>query len=170
MYFDPLSVTLTTNIFSHSVGFLFVLLMGSTVVQKLLSLIRSHLFLCVCQVALSCPTLCNAMGCAAHQAPLSMGFPRQDTGLGCHFLLQGIFTTQGFNPHPLHGQADSLPVRPLGSLQRKCLICTHTQKHMHIYMMEYLFIPEVYLLFIPKKEGNPAVCNNMNKSGGYYNQ
>ena len=25
---------------------------------------------------------------AAHQAPLSLGFSRQDTGVGCHFLLQ----------------------------------------------------------------------------------
>ena len=29
----------------------------------------------------------------ACQAPLSMGFPRQHTGVGCHFLLQGIFPT-----------------------------------------------------------------------------
>ena len=35
------------------------------------------------------------------QAPLSMGFSRQDTGVGCHFLLQGIFLTQGLNlPFP----------------------------------------------------------------------
>ena len=26
----------------------------------------------------------------ARQAPLSMGFPRQEYGVGCHFLLQGI--------------------------------------------------------------------------------
>ena len=26
----------------------------------------------------------------AHQALLSMGFPRQETGVGCHFLLQGF--------------------------------------------------------------------------------
>ena len=32
----------------------------------------------------------------AGQAPLSMGFPRRDTGVGCHFFLQGIFLTQGF--------------------------------------------------------------------------
>ena len=32
----------------------------------------------------------------ACQAPLSMGFFRQDTGVGCHFLLQGIFLTQGW--------------------------------------------------------------------------
>ena len=46
----------------------------------------------------------------AHQPPLSMGFPRQETGAGCHFLLQissqprnrtsspalagGVFTTE----------------------------------------------------------------------------
>ena len=33
----------------------------------------------------------------AHQAPLSMGFSKQNTGGGCHFLLQGIFQTQGLN-------------------------------------------------------------------------
>ena len=26
-----------------------------------------------------------------HQAPLSTGFPSKNTGVGCHFLLQGIF-------------------------------------------------------------------------------
>ena len=38
--------------------------------------------------------------------------------MGCHFLLQGIFLTQGSNPHLLyllHWQADSLPVIDLGS-------------------------------------------------------
>ena len=34
----------------------------------------------------------------AHQAPLSMGFSRQEYGVGCHSLLQGIFPTQGLNP------------------------------------------------------------------------
>ena len=55
----------------------------------------------------------------AHQAPLSMGFPGKNTGMGCHLLLQGIFQTQGSNPrllYLLHGQADSLPLHPLGSL------------------------------------------------------
>ena len=37
----------------------------------------------------------------AHQAPLSMGFSRQDTGVGCHALFQGIFLIQGSNPHLL---------------------------------------------------------------------
>ena len=29
-------------------------------------------------------------------------FPSKDTGVGCHFLLQGIFPTQGSNPGLLH--------------------------------------------------------------------
>ena len=35
----------------------------------------------------------------AHQAPPS---PGKNTGMGCHFLLQGIFPTQGSNPDLLH--------------------------------------------------------------------
>ena len=45
-------------------------------------------------------------------------FPGKNTGVGCHFLLQGIFPTQGLNPRPLHllhWQADSLPLCHLGS-------------------------------------------------------
>ena len=41
---NPFSVVLFAIIFSHSEGCLFILLIVSFVVQKLLSLIRSHLF------------------------------------------------------------------------------------------------------------------------------
>ena len=34
----------------------------------------------------------------AHQASLSMDFPGKNTGVGNHFLLQGLFPTQGSNP------------------------------------------------------------------------
>ena len=53
------------------------------------------------------------------QAPFSMEFPGKNAGACWHFLLQGIFPTQGLNLHLLHFlhcQADSLPVCPLGSL------------------------------------------------------
>ena len=33
----------------------------------------------------------------AHQAPLSLEFSSQEYWMGCHFLLQGIFLTQGSN-------------------------------------------------------------------------
>ena len=44
------------------------------------------------------------------------GFPGRNTGMGCHFLLQRIFMTQGLNQGLLHWQADSLPLSYLGSL------------------------------------------------------
>ena len=39
------------------------------------------------EVAQSCPTLCDPWT-VAYQAPLSVGFPGNNTGVGCHFLLQ----------------------------------------------------------------------------------
>ena len=47
----------------------------------------------------------------ACQAPLSMGFSRQEYWSGCHALVWGIFPTQGSNPcllRLLHWQAGSL--------------------------------------------------------------
>ena len=41
-------------------------------------------------------------------------YPGKNTEVICHFLLQGIFSTQRLNPcllHPLHWQADSLPLK-----------------------------------------------------------
>ena len=48
---------------------------------------------------------------------LSMEFPGKNTGVGCHFLLQRIFLTQGSNPCLLcllHWQVDSLASHRLG--------------------------------------------------------
>ena len=45
-------------------------------------------------------------------------FPGKHPGVGCHFLLQGIFLTQRSNLrflHLLHCQADSLPLHHFGS-------------------------------------------------------
>ena len=44
---NPLTVDLFANIFSHSEGCLFILFIVSFAVQKLLSFIRSHLFIFV---------------------------------------------------------------------------------------------------------------------------
>ena len=44
-------------------------------------------------------------------------FPGKNIGVGCYFLLQGTFLTQGLNPsllHLLHWQAGSLPAEPPG--------------------------------------------------------
>ena len=44
-------------------------------------------------------------------------FPGKSTGVGCHFLLQGIFPTQGYEPGSPALQADALPSEPPGKPQ-----------------------------------------------------
>ena len=50
------------------------------------------------KVAQSCPTLCNPVDCSLPGSLAHGIFPGKSTGVGCHFLLQGIFPTQGSNP------------------------------------------------------------------------
>ena len=40
------------------------------------------------------------------------GFSRQNAGVGCHALLQGIFTNPGIEPASPALQVDSLPLKP----------------------------------------------------------
>ena len=64
-------------------------------------------------VTQSRPTPCNPMDCSPPGFSVHGIFPGKNTGVGCHFLLQGLFPTQGSNLHLLHllqGQADSLPL------------------------------------------------------------
>ena len=59
----------------------------------------------------------------ARQATLSMDFPGKNAGMGCHFLLQGIFPNQGLNLCLLHWQEDSLPLSQLEPLiLHACLV------------------------------------------------
>ena len=53
---------------------------------------------------------CSPLGSSVHG--ISLG---KNTGVGCHFLFQGIFPSQDLDPHLLHWQADSLPLRHQGS-------------------------------------------------------
>ena len=55
----------------------------------------------VCAQPLNHVQLFATYGTVAHQALLSIGFFRQEYQSGCHFLLWGIFPTQGSNPHLL---------------------------------------------------------------------
>ena len=52
--------------------------------------------------SLSCVQLFAIPWTAAHQAPVSMESSGKNTGVGCHFLLQGNFLTQGLNLGLLH--------------------------------------------------------------------
>ena len=48
-------------------------------------------------VSKSCPTLAT-LWTAARQAPLSVDSPGKNTGVGCHFLLQGNPPSPGIEP------------------------------------------------------------------------
>ena len=60
------------------------------------------------EVSQSCLTLCDPIDCSPPGSSVHGIFPGMNTGVGCHFLLQGIFPTQGIfltqrsNPHLLH--------------------------------------------------------------------
>ena len=81
-------------------------------------------------------------GTVACQAPLSMGFFRQEY-IHCHALLQGIFQTQELNPcllSLLRRQVSSLPLGPPGkpntsaahsSCYLESELCPTSHRHMH---------------------------------------
>ena len=73
---------------------------------------------CCCLVAKSYPIPLRPHGLYPTRLLCPWGFPGNNTGVGCHFLLQGVFLTQGSNPrlfHLLHWQVDSLPLCHLES-------------------------------------------------------
>ena len=73
---------------------------------------------CVYGCMLSCVQLFATARTVADRLICPWYFPGKNTGVGCHFLFQGIFLTQGLKPSPLfllHWQANSLPLSHLGS-------------------------------------------------------
>ena len=56
----------------------------------------------LCLVSQSGLTLCNPVDCSPPGSCLHGDSPGKNTGVGCHDLFQGIFTTQGLKPSLLH--------------------------------------------------------------------
>ena len=71
---------------------------------------------------LSCSVLSDPLGPHALQ-PIRLlcpcNSPAKNTGVGCHFLLQRIFPTQGSNPGLLHCKQMLLLSEPRGKLKRR---------------------------------------------------
>ena len=67
-------------------------------------------------VTQSCPTLLWPCRLLPARLLCPWNSPGKNTGVGCHFLLQGIFPTQGSKVHLLDWQADSLPLNHQGRL------------------------------------------------------
>ena len=83
------------------------------------------------EVAQSCLTLCDPMDCSPPGSSIHGIFPGKNTRVGCHFLLQGIFLTQGSKQGLLycrrtlfclksHWQAGPLPQVPPGKTYGFC--------------------------------------------------
>ena len=55
----------------------------------------------LCLVLQLCLTLCDPTDCSC-QPSVHGDSPVKNTGVGCHDLLQGLFSTQGLNPRLPH--------------------------------------------------------------------
>ena len=64
--------------------------------------ISIKLFVLLCLVTQSCPTLCNPMDCSPPGSSVRRDSPGKNTLMDCHALLQRIFPTQGLNLGLLH--------------------------------------------------------------------
>ena len=71
-------------------------------------------------VTQACPTVCDPMDCTAHQALLSMGFPRQRYWSGLPFPSPGDLPDPGIKPRSLALQIDSSPSEPPRKPAIKC--------------------------------------------------
>ena len=77
-----------------------------------------YIFSCICimksesEVTQSCPTLCDPTDCSLPGFSIHGIFPGKSTVVGCRFLRQGIFPTQGSNPGLPHCKQMLLPSEP----------------------------------------------------------
>ena len=85
---------------------------------------HTHKLASTCMRALSCLTVYNSVDCSPSGSSGHGIFLGKNTGVGCYFLLQGIFLTQGSNPGIPHCRWIPYSLIHLGSP-----IC----KHIHVY-------------------------------------
>ena len=68
-----------------------------------------------CLSCLSCAWLCATLWTVAARVLCPWDSPGKNTGVGCHFLLQGILLTQGSNPGLWHCRQMLYPLSHQGS-------------------------------------------------------
>ena len=106
------------------------------------------LYMCcavLCLITQSCPTLCNPMT-VARQAPLSMGFSRQEYWSGLPCPPPGNLPNLGIEPRSPTLLADSLPSEPPGKGSIYICLCNiysytidlyYPNRNMHILYPKY---------------------------------
>ena len=117
------------------------------------------------EVAQLCPTLWEPMDSPwATRILHPWDFPGKSTGVGCHFLLQGIFPTQELNPgllyyrqmlYPLSHQGDLLNylfLKNLSESYRNILNCFLEKVAILIKIYAYIFALRYYMfMFLDTK-------------------
>ena len=83
----------------------------------------------------SCPTLCDPMDTRLLHP---WDFLGKRPGVGCHFLLQRIFPTQGSNPGLLHCRQTLYHLSQQGRLPYHCLISSHQKYHVYYVLLHHL--------------------------------
>ena len=105
----------------------------------------------VALVAKLCLFLSPPHGLYPTRLPCPWDFPGKNIGLGCHFLLQGIFLTQGLKLHLLYWQADFffLPLNHLGNPIYKHTFekSSHYIKHLTVHYVLVNWFKNYLLLF-----------------------
>ena len=83
------------------------------------------------EVVQLCQTLCGSMDCSLPGSSEHGIFPGKSTGVGCHFLLQGIFPTHGLNPVLLHCRQTLYPLSHQGIPQGNQNWKRHVYPYVH---------------------------------------
>ena len=137
-------------------------------------------FVCVCVCVRACSVLINTLqshGLGPSRLLGPSNFPGKYTGVGCHFLLQGIFPIQGLNLCLLHWQADALPLHHMGS-PFVCFIpiffyfftlqyCIGSATHQHESTIGILFLFKNKASYLVPTY--PVICEFANFSLFFYN-
>ena len=103
-----------------------------------------------------CLTLCNIMDCGQPGSFVHGNFPGKNTLVGCHFIFQGIFLTQGLNLHLLcllHWQVILYHLSHQGSSQHiRALITLLT-------VVQFSSVAQSCLILFEHMDGSmPSLC------------
>ena len=99
---------------------------------------HTHTYIMVIYVKVKVAQLCSTLRCHSLYSPWNS--PGQNTGVGNHTLLQGIFPAQGSNPGLPHCRQILYQLSHQGSLYTH----THTHTHTHIFMYMYTHTHTIY--------------------------
>ena len=114
-------------------------------------------------IAESCWTLLRAHKLSPLISFCLWDFPGESTGVGCHFLLQGILLTQGSNLSLPHCRKTLLPSEPPGKSHNGMSYCadwmTWHSPQIRIFVLAFTSSQHhtVYLSIFPKELGTLSV-------------